>query len=288
MQRLLSILLANHLALPSMGAASADSIAVESNFKAGEVIMPLTLIGAGTLGFVEPLKNARYEVRDFLHEWRGDHRTAIDDHLQYVPLGAVYGLSLLGADAKHNYVDRTLELATAYVALGGIVNAIKYTVREPRPDGSANNSFPSGHTATTFMGAELVRIEYGDDSPWYSVGAYTAAITVGVLRVYNNKHWFTDVLHKCHDASLLMQVHAQAHRPRRLRIPCRERQKCSRRHIATVLNIPLSPPPLWQSGRRSSCSFCLSFFVCTSIIQPTTPSGTDYRYKFSNNSSPIT
>ena len=193
MQRLLSIILAILLALPSMGVASADSIAVESNFKAGEVIMPLTLIGAGTLGFVEPLKNARYEVRDFLHEWRGDHRTAIDDHLQYVPLGAVYGLSLLGADAKHNYVDRTLELATAYVALGGIVNAIKYTIREPRPDGSANNSFPSGHTATTFMGAELVRIEYGDDSPWYSVGAYTAAITVGVLRVYNNKHWFTDV-----------------------------------------------------------------------------------------------
>ena len=181
------------LVLPAVGSEARDSVRVESNFVAGEVVMPLTLIGAGTLGFVQPLKDARYEVRDFLNEWRGDHRTQVDDHLQYVPLGAVYGLSLLGADAKHSYVDRTLELATAYLALGGIVNAIKYTVREPRPDGSANNSFPSGHTATTFMGAELVRIEYGDDSPWYSVGAYTAAITVGVLRVYNEKHWFTDV-----------------------------------------------------------------------------------------------
>ena len=193
MYRLFSILMAILLALPTMGSEARDTIATQTNFKAGEVVMPLTLIGAGTLGFVQPLKNARYEVRDYLNEWRGDHRVTADDYLQYVPLGSIYGLSLLGAEAKHNYVDRTLELGTAYVALGLIVNAIKYTVREPRPDGSANNSFPSGHTATTFMGAELVRIEYGDASPWYSVGAYTAAITVGVLRVYNEKHWFTDV-----------------------------------------------------------------------------------------------
>ena len=192
MHRLLSLLLSLSLVLP-LSAGVNDSLAVKSDFKAGELIMPLTLIGAGTLGFVEPLKNARFEVRDYLNEWRGDHRVTADDYLQYVPLGAVYGLSILGADSKHGYVDRTLELATSYVALGLMVNAIKYTVREPRPDGSAHNSFPSGHTATTFMGAELVRIEYGDESPWYSVGAYTIAAAVGVLRVYNERHWFTDV-----------------------------------------------------------------------------------------------
>lgn len=192
MHRLLSLLLALSLTLP-LSAGVNDSLAIEPDFKAGELIMPLTLVGAGTLGFVEPLRNARFEVRDYLDEWRGDHRVTVDDYLQYVPLGAVYGLSMLGADAKHGYVDRTLEFATSYVALGLMVNAIKYTVREPRPDGSARNSFPSGHTATTFMGAELVRIEYGDDSPWYSVGAYTIAAAVGVLRVYNERHWFTDV-----------------------------------------------------------------------------------------------
>lgn len=193
MRKTFSLILTLLLALPMCAHARTDSLTVKSNFKAGEVIMPLSLIGAGTLGFIEPVKNSRYEVRDYLDEWRGDHRVVVDDYLQYVPLASVYGLSLLGADARHNYVDRTLELATSYLTLGIMVNAIKYTVREPRPDGSANNSFPSGHTATTFMGAELVRIEYGDDSPWYSVGAYTMAITVGVLRVYNNRHWFTDV-----------------------------------------------------------------------------------------------
>ena len=194
MRNIFLFLLSFLFVFPCSAQTMSDSMAVKSNFKLGEVIMPLSLIGAGTLGFVEPIKNSRYEVRDFLNEWRGDHRVRVDDYLQYVPLASVYGLSLLGVEAKHNYVDRTLELATSYLALGAIVNGIKYTVREPRPDGSANNSFPSGHTATTFMGAELVRIEYGEEHPWFAVGAYTLATATGALRVYNNQHWLTDVI----------------------------------------------------------------------------------------------
>ena len=194
MHRLLTTLLAILFVLPSMCQTSTDSIAPGTGVKAGELIMPLSLVGAGTLGFVEPVRNARYEVRDYLNEWRGDHRVTLDDHLQYIPLASVYGLSLLGVEAKHNYVDRTLELGISCVALGTIVGGLKYTIREERPDGSDLRSFPSGHTAKAFMGAELVRIEYGDLSPWISVGAYTAAIAVGALRIYNEQHWFTDVL----------------------------------------------------------------------------------------------
>lgn len=193
MRKLLLFVLSILLILPCSAQTTSDSLAVKSNFKAGELIMPLSLIAAGTLGFVEPVRSSRFEVRDYLNEWRGTHRVTADDYLQYVPLASIYGLSLLGAEAKHNYVDRTLELTTSYIVLGAIVNGIKYTVREPRPDGSSNNSFPSGHTATTFMGAELVRIEYGEEHPWFAVGAYAIATTVGVLRVYNERHWFTDV-----------------------------------------------------------------------------------------------
>lgn len=193
MRKLLLFVLSILLILPCSAQTTSDSLAVKSNFKAGELIMPLSLIAAGTLGFVEPVRSSRFEVRDYLNEWRGIHRVTVDDYLQYVPLASIYGLSLLGAEAKHNYVDRTLELTTSYIVLGAIVNGIKYTVREPRPDGSSNNSFPSGHTATTFMGAELVRIEYGEEHPWFAVGAYAIATTVGVLRVYNERHWFTDV-----------------------------------------------------------------------------------------------
>jgi len=70
-------------------------------------------------------------------------------------------------------------------------NAVKYTVKERRPDSTKQNSYFSGHTATAFTGAELVRIEYG----WgYGAAAYAVAATTGFLRIYNKRHWVGDVL----------------------------------------------------------------------------------------------
>ena len=194
MRRLILLVLSSLFMLPCSAETDADSLALRSKFKVDQLIAPLSLLGIGSLGFVEPVKGVCEDLQSSVNTWRGNCRTTVvDDYLQYIPLASVYGLSLLGADAKHNYVDRTLEVGVACVALGAIVGGLKYTIREERPDGSDFHSFPSGHTAKVFMGAELVRIEYGDDSPWISVGAYTAAITVGVLRVYNERHWFTDV-----------------------------------------------------------------------------------------------
>ena len=194
MKKALFVLFSFLFFVPLSARIGNDSLMVSSSFKPSEVVMPLSLIGVGALGFVEPLKSARYEVADFLDGWRGDHRIAMDEYLRFVPFASVYGLSLLGAEAKHSYWDRTLSAGVSTVALFGLSYGVKHIVYSPRPDGSANNSFPSGHVATAFMGAELVRIEYGDASPWYSVGAYTIATAVGVLRVYNDKHWFTDVI----------------------------------------------------------------------------------------------
>lgn len=194
MKRALLLILALLVIKPISAQTPIDTVAVESDIKVKEVVLPVALIGAGSLGFVEPVKSFRYDVRDQLAEWRGDHRLRVDDYMQYLPLASLYGVSLLGEEAENNYIDRTIELVTSYVALGVLVNGIKYTVREPRPDGSSRNSFPSGHTATAFMGAELVRLEYGEESPWYTVGAYTVATCVGLLRVYNNRHWVTDVV----------------------------------------------------------------------------------------------
>ena len=190
MRHILLSILSFLLMLPC---SASDTLAVKHNFKAGELIMPLSLIGAGTLGFVEPVKNACVDFQGYVNSWHREP-TTIDDYLQYVPLASVYGLSLLGAEAKHNYVDRTLEVGVAGVALVGIVGGAKYLIDKERPDGSDFNSFPSGHAAKVFMGAELVRIEYGDDHPWLAVGAYTIATATGALRVYNNHHWISDVV----------------------------------------------------------------------------------------------
>ena len=40
------------------------------------------------------------------------------------------------------------------------------------------------------MGAELVRMEYGTG---LGIAAYGTAISVGCLRVYNDRHWWQDV-----------------------------------------------------------------------------------------------
>ena len=77
--------------------------------------------------------------------------------------------------------------------MGGTVNIVKNTGNIERPDGSSNNSFPSGHTATAFMGAEFLYQEYKDVSIWYGISGYIVAAGTGYFRMYNNRHWLSDV-----------------------------------------------------------------------------------------------
>ena len=80
------------------------------------------------------------------------------------------------------------------VFLNSTVYFIKNTSHQQRPDGSSYTSFPSGHTAEAFASAEFLRQEYKDVSPWYGVAGYAAATATGLLRIYNNKHWMSDVV----------------------------------------------------------------------------------------------
>ena len=83
----------------------------------------------------------------------------------------------------------------SYGIMAALVNGIKYTAKEMRPDGSQANSWPSGHTATSFVGATLLHKEYGlTRSPWFSVAGYGVATATGVMRVLNNRHWVSDVM----------------------------------------------------------------------------------------------
>jgi len=78
--------------------------------------------------------------------------------------------------------------------MGITVQTIKKITKVQRPEGFGTNAFPSGHTATAFAGAEFLHQEYRDISPWYGIAGYAAATTTGILRMYNNKHWFRDVV----------------------------------------------------------------------------------------------
>lgn len=159
-----------------------------------QLMVPCTLIGVGVIGLESDwLKYQNKEIREELQE-NIDYKLTIDDFTQYAPMAATYGLKLCGIKGKHDYGGLTIILGTAYALMGSTVYAVKNITKVERPDGSARNSFPSGHTATAFMGAELLRREYWEVSPWIGVAGYAIAAGTGFFRIYNNRHWLTDVV----------------------------------------------------------------------------------------------
>ena len=124
-----------------------------------------------------------------------DFKTGIDDYTQFFGPVMVAGLKLGGYEGRSDWPRLLANAALSYGIMAGLVNGIKYTAKEMRPDGSTANSWPSGHTATAFVGASLLHKEYGlTRSPWWSVAGYGVATATGVMRVLNNRHWISDVM----------------------------------------------------------------------------------------------
>lgn len=122
-------------------------------------------------------------------------KTGIDDYTQFFGPAAVVGLKLAGVEGRSDWPRLLASAGMGYGIMALFVNTIKYTAKEMRPDGTSANSWPSGHTATAFVGATLLHKEYGlTRSPWYSVAGYGVATATGVMRVLNNRHWISDVL----------------------------------------------------------------------------------------------
>ena len=117
-----------------------------------------------------------------------------DDILQYSPAAVMLGMKAFGYESRTKWGGMLVSDAFSVGIMAGVVNGLKYSVRRLRPDGSRYNSFPSGHTATSFMTATMLHKEYGWRSPWFSIGAYTVATVTGVSRVLNNRHWMSDVV----------------------------------------------------------------------------------------------
>lgn len=158
------------------------------------IAIPAALVGIGVWGVGNDwMDGFNREVREEVNE-NIDTKITVDDYMQLVPAVATLALGWCGLKPKHTMGKRLVIMAMATAIMGTTVTGMKYAWGELRPDGTTRNSFPSGHTATAFMGAEMLRIEYGHHSPWIAVAGYTVATGVGFFRVYNNRHWVNDII----------------------------------------------------------------------------------------------
>ena len=73
----------------------------------------------------------------------------------------------------------------------GVTYGLKYSINKQRPDMSNDNSFPSGHTSTTFHSAGFIHRRYGFK---YSIPAYALAGFTAASRIDSKKHDILDIL----------------------------------------------------------------------------------------------
>lgn len=170
-----------------------QDIPQDVNFNWKQTILPVSLVGVGALTLMDgAIKDASHDVADEISGWRGSGRKiSVDNYLRHAPTLFYLGLGELGVKPRHDLTERLLIGVTSYATMTAIAYPMKKIIHERRPDATDAESFPSGHCASAFLGAELVRIEYGG---WYGLGAYTMATGVAMLRMYNGRHWLGDVV----------------------------------------------------------------------------------------------
>ncbi len=190
------------MSLSAQSAIAADTLACRPHGNTGNLIAAGTGIALGTaVTFLPALEEVNPSVQRFALslsddvEFDNTTHYPLDDVMQLLPWATTVVLKVAGVPSRHNYVQLGARMAATagFTMLSTVV--VKQSCGIARPDNpNAANSFFSGHTATAFAGAELLRLEYGHLSPWVGVGAYTVAATTGMLRMYHNRHWLGDVL----------------------------------------------------------------------------------------------
>lgn len=188
----------------AQGQTACDTTVLERKAKMlWEMPVATAAWGLGTLGGVstlwwEPAERMNWLVREESQLWRrevwGLREIHADNYLQFAPLVGLVALKAAGVESEHGLWEVALIGTEAFLMETLIVQGLKGTVSEWRPDRGASTSFPSGHTATAFCGAELMRLEFGGEWGWIGAAGYAVAVATGLLRIYNDRHWTGDVL----------------------------------------------------------------------------------------------
>jgi PAP2 superfamily len=171
---------------------SNNGIVKEEIFRYKKLILPASAIAVGGI-----LKSPSLQIdiqRSVRNTFGEDFHTKADDYIQFLPAAQILGGNLLGFKSKHGYKQMATNLLVSNLMATGVTFLGKTSFKDLRPDGSANNSFPSGHTTSAFNHATLLFFEYKDSNIWYASSGYLFAASTGILRIANNRHWSGDVL----------------------------------------------------------------------------------------------
>jgi membrane-associated phospholipid phosphatase len=121
--------------------------------------------------------------------------THVDVFLKWLPSASSVALAACNVKTDNSIKDQLKIFAISETVLNAMVIPLKHLTKEVRPNGSPDmRSFPSGHTATSFLGAEMLRRELKENYPVAAWSGYAVAATTGILRVLKNKHWIGDVV----------------------------------------------------------------------------------------------
>ena len=182
-------------AIDSPTASFLHPVTSEPPLHAPALILPAIAIGYGVLSMHKNLAGKlNLSTRNEILEDHPGFHTTIDNYLQYSPAAGLLALHLAGMPGEHRFLDELVIYGISSLLMIGSMEATKHFTHEQRPDYSDFKSFPSGHTANAFAAAEWLRSEYRDRSPWIGITGYSLATATGVLRVFNNRHWVSDVV----------------------------------------------------------------------------------------------
>lgn len=157
-----------------------------------QLIVPTVLVTSGALLLnTQANKNIQNNIRN---KFGTSFHTSIDNFFAVAPVVSIYSGKYLGIKSKNDFVHQTINIAVANAITVSLVTAMKYSIKEERPDESNNLSYPSGHTAIAFTNASLLFYEFKDSNLWYASSGFLFATATGVLRIAKNKHYASDVL----------------------------------------------------------------------------------------------
>ncbi len=169
------------------------------------------LTAAAVTGGILLVTLADEPISGFFRDHRGSFADGLSEHVGE-PLGSEVafliagGFLVAGELGNHGVARSTGYLAAESMLLSGLLVRIpKVLLGRQRPDAwpSATpydlkgpfrgSSFPSGHTTLAFSLASVVASQYRSVK-WVPVLSYTLAGAAGVSRIYDQRHWASDVV----------------------------------------------------------------------------------------------